>query len=160
MAKIIEPKKPTLVHSTPIIGGEVKPKTETRKEALNRLFRENGLVEEDVYKDKTRKFVIMTRTGIDKIVAKRGIVISYEPVLIQVGQKDMKNHVIVRASAQMQNKMVQSFGEASDDNLSAFNKGYPTCMAEKRAKSRCVLMLTGFYEQGVYGSEEEEDEWR
>jgi hypothetical protein len=27
-------------------------------------------------------------------------------------------------------------------------------MAEKRAKSRAVLMLTGFYEQGVFGQDE------
>ena len=27
-------------------------------------------------------------------------------------------------------------------------------MAEKRAMSRCVLKLTGFYELGVYGEDE------
>ena len=47
-------------------------KKETRKEALRRLFETNGLVQEDVYKDK-RGFVIITRTGIDKIVSNRGI---------------------------------------------------------------------------------------
>jgi hypothetical protein len=30
-------------------------------------------------------------------------------------------------------------------------------MAEKRAMSRCVLKLTGFYEQGVFGEDESED---
>ena len=47
-------------------------KTETKKESLRRLFVENGLVQEDVYKDK-RGFVIITRTGIDKIISNRGI---------------------------------------------------------------------------------------
>ena len=60
---------------------------ETRKDALRRLFEQNGLVQEDVYKDK-RGFVIITRTGIE------------------------------------------------------------------RAKSRAVLMMTGFYEQGIYGQDE------
>ena len=41
---------------------------ETRKEALRRMYEENGLVEEDIYKDK-RGFVVITRTGIDKIVS-------------------------------------------------------------------------------------------
>ena len=31
---------------------------------------------------------------------------------------------------------------------------FPVAMAEKRAKSRAVLMLTGFYEQGVFGQDE------
>jgi hypothetical protein len=30
-------------------------------------------------------------------------------------------------------------------------------MAEKRAKSRIVLMLAGFYEQGFFGQDESED---
>ena len=34
---------------------------------------------------------------------------------------------------------------------------FPVAMAEKRAKSRAVLMLTGFYEQGVYGQDEMAD---
>ena len=50
----------------------VEIKTETKKESLRRLFTENGLVQEDVYKDK-RGFVIITRTGIDKIISNRGI---------------------------------------------------------------------------------------
>ena len=37
---------------------------ETKDETLKRLFLANGLVKEDVYKDK-RGFVIITRTGID-----------------------------------------------------------------------------------------------
>ena len=45
---------------------------ETKKETLRRLFKANNLVEEDVYKDK-RGFVIITRTGIDKIVSKQKI---------------------------------------------------------------------------------------
>ena len=43
---------------------------ETKEETLKRLFLANGLVKEDVYKDQ-RGFVIITRTGIDKIVSKQ-----------------------------------------------------------------------------------------
>ena len=146
-------KSPTKIHP-------IQPPAETRREALNRLFQENGLVEEDVYKDKTRKYVIMTRTGIDKIIARRKIQIQFEPVLIQLGDTDKKNHVVVRASGQLNDRVCQTFGEASDDNLTAFNQGYPIAMAEKRAKSRCVLQLTGFYQEGVFGDEEEENYWK
>ena len=47
-----------------------------------------------------------------------------------------------------------SFGEASDKNLMGGGKKFPVAMAEKRAMSRVVLKLTGFYEQGVFGQDE------
>jgi len=134
---------------------------ETKEETLKRLFIENGLVKEDVYKDK-RGFVIITRTGIDKIVSKKNIVVAYEPVIMQ------KDWVVMRATATMQttNKIyvkgkpqqelrnVMSFGEASEDNLMGGGKKFPVAMAEKRAMSRVVLKIAGFYEQGVFGQDE------
>ena len=129
---------------------------ETRKDALRRLFLENNLVEEDVYKDK-RGFVIITRTGIDKIVSKQGITVAYEPLLLEL-KKDNIN-VVIRAAASMQGKNnkqinMMSFGEASDDNLMGGAKKFPVAMAEKRAMSRVVLKIAGFYEQGVFGQDE------
>ena len=125
---------------------------ETRKDALRRLFLENNLVEEDVYKDK-RGFVIITRTGIDKIVSKQGIIISYEVIKLDA------DGVVIRAAAQMKTKnkevrSMMSFGEASDANLMGGGKKFPVAMAEKRAMSRVVLKIAGFYEQGVFGQDE------
>lgn len=129
---------------------------ETRKDALRRLFLENNLVEEDVYKDK-RGFVIITRTGIDKIVSKQGITVAYEPLLLEL-KKDNIN-VVIRATAIKLDKNkkqinMMSFGEASDDNLMGGAKKFPVAMAEKRAMSRVVLKIAGFYEQGVFGQDE------
>ena len=132
-------------------------KKETRKDALARLFTTNGLVKEDVYKDK-RGFVIITRTGIDKIISNRGIQLQYEPIVME------RDWVVLRCTAQMvKNKdigqtVVESFGEASKENTMGLAGKFPVAMAEKRAKSRAVLMLTGFYEQGVYGQDEMTDE--
>tara|TARA_R100001463_G_scaffold110942_5_gene165816 strand:- start:454 stop:849 length:396 start_codon:yes stop_codon:yes gene_type:complete len=127
-------------------------KTETKKESLRRLFTENGLVQEDVYKDK-RGFVIITRTGIDKIVSNRGIRLSYEPIVMQ------KDWVVLRCVGEMSDgqKRVESFGESSKENTMGLAGKFPVAMAEKRAKSRAVLMLTGFYEQGVFGQDEMAD---
>ena len=136
-----------------------EPVVETRKEALRRLYKENGLTEEDIYKDK-RGFVIITRTGIDKIVARRGIKIQYEIKYFCYGQEGFKDCCVVLATGKLGDTVVQSTGEANPDNLSPFNQSYPVAMAEKRAKSRVVLQLTGFYEQGVYGEEEEENLWK
>ena len=124
---------------------------ETKKETLRRLFKENNLVEEDVYKDK-RGFVIITRTGIDKIVSKQNIVVAYEPIVMQ------KDWVVLRGSATTEvngtPRNVMSFGEASEDNLMGGAKKFPVAMAEKRAMSRCVLKISGLYEQGVFGQDE------
>jgi hypothetical protein len=123
---------------------------ETKEDTLKRLFLENGLVKEDVYKDQ-RGFVIITRTGIDKIVSKQNIAIAYEPVIMT------EDWVVLKATGSLDGKnakVVMSFGEASDKNLMGGGKKFPVAMAEKRAMSRVVLKLTGFYEQGVFGQDE------
>ena len=130
---------------------------ETRTEALRRLYKENGLTAEDVFKD-PRGFVIITRTGIDKISAKNGITIGYEVVTMDID----KGTCVLKAAGTMkvgnEVRNVMSFGEASPANLNGGGKKFPVSMAEKRAMSRVVLKLTGFYEQGVFGQDEIVDE--
>ena len=135
-------------------GQDEEDVKETKKETLRRLFKENNLVEEDVYKDK-RGFVIITRTGIDKIVSNLNIQVAYEPVAMT------KEWVVIRATASMRTgsgeqdvRNMMSFGEASDDNLMGGAKKFPVAMAEERAMSRVVLKIAGFYEQGVFGQDE------
>jgi hypothetical protein len=126
---------------------------ETRKDALRRLFKENGLVEEDVYKDK-RGFVIITRTGIDKIVSKNNITVAYEVISMDIE----KGYCVLKALASMtingEQRNMMSFGESADNNLMGGGKKFPVAMAEKRAMSRVVLKIAGFYEQGVFGQDE------
>ena len=133
---------------------EVKPDVkETRKEALTRLFLDNGLVKEDVHKD-PRGFVFIKRSGIDKIVRKQGITVAYDVVIMDV------DRVVLKAVASMEGKNskpinMMSFGEASDVNLMGGAKNFPVAMAEKRAMARVVLKMTGFYEQDkVFGEGE------
>ena len=130
-----------------------EPIVETRKEALRRLYKENGLTEEDIYKDK-RGFVIITRTGIDKIVSRNNITVAYEVINMDTE----KGICVLRAAASMkvgnEVKNAMSFGEASDANLMGGGKKFPVAMAEKRAMSRVVLKIAGFYEQGVFGQDE------
>tara|TARA_R110002012_G_scaffold77863_3_gene198568 strand:- start:4258 stop:4659 length:402 start_codon:yes stop_codon:yes gene_type:complete len=124
---------------------------ETKKETLRRLFTENGLVKEDVFEDR-RGFVIITRTGIDKIVRKNGISLDYE---INALEQDW---VVMKCEASHPDMgCITSFGEASKDNCTSMAAKFPVAMAEKRAKSRAVLMLAGFYEQGVFGQDEMEN---
>ena len=131
-----------------------EPIQETRKDVLRRLYIENGLVKEDVYKDK-RGFSTITRSGVDKIAAKNGITIGYEVILLDIE----KGECVLKAAATMkignEVRNVMDFGEASvENNLTGGGKKWLVSMAKKRAMARVVLTLTGFYEQGMYSKDE------
>ena len=119
---------------------------ETKKQILNRLFKENNLTDEDVFKHKF--YTIITRNGIHKIMSKNSITIKYE---LLYSSPDLK-FVIIKAIGKMGDKEIETFGECSPQNNS---NSYGVSMAEKRAKSRICLMLCGLYAQGgVYGEDE------
>ena len=137
----------------------------TRAERLNELYKEYELEAEDVFAHKHYK--IITRAGIDKIQAKANIDISYTLDFIHPELK----HIIVKAiGTDKDGRTVSSYGECSTGSQLLIQKGtrdhgvvinntnaYPVAMAEKRAMSRVVLKLTGFYAEGVFGEEEAED---
>ena len=125
-----------------------KLEKETRKETLRRLFIENNLVQEDVFKHKF--YTIITRAGIDKIQAANKIDIKYDLIF---NSNDTKC-VIIKATGKLADKVIETFGEAAPMNNS---NGYPVAMAEKRAMSRVVLKLAGFYEHGVFSEDEADD---
>jgi hypothetical protein len=121
---------------------------ETRKETLRRLFTSNNLVKEDVFKH--AHYTIITRAGIDKIQAASKIIINYELVNLS----DDHSHCLIKATGIMGDKSIETYGEASPKNN---RNAYPVAMAEKRAMSRIVLKLAGFYELGFFGEDESDD---
>ena len=106
------------------------------------------LVKEDVFKHK--HYTIITRAGIDKIMAANDIEIQYDIVNLS----DDHSHCLIKALGKRGEKIIQTFGECTPKNNS---NAYPVAMAEKRAKSRIVLMLAGFYELGIFGEDEADD---
>ena len=123
---------------------------ETKRDILNRLFVENNLTEEDVFKHKF--YTIITRSGIDKIQSANKIQIKYELIYNSTDTKC----VIIKATAIMGDQIIETYGEAAPMNN---QNSYPVAMAEKRAMSRCCLKLAGFYEHQVFG-EVEADEFK
>jgi hypothetical protein len=111
-----------------------------------------GLEKEDIFKH--QHYLIITRSGIDKIQALEKITIDYEVINCE------KDFCVVKANALKGDTAIQTFGSAlkgegfKDGNC---NTWYVMEMAEKRAMSRAVLKLTGFYELGVFGEDESED---
>ena len=118
---------------------------ETKTDILNRLFKENNLTEEDVFKHKF--YNIITRSGVDKIQAKNDIQIRYELIY---NSNDLK-YIIIKATGTMGDQVIETFGECSPSNN---QNSYGVAIAEKRAMSRAVLKLAGFYQHQVFGEDE------
>ena len=122
-----------------------------KKDILNRLFVENNLTEEDVFSHQHYK--IITRGGINKIEANMNISVFFEVIRCE------PHFAVVKAKATMGNKELETFGSALKGNTfkdGNTNSWYVMEMAEKRAMSRAVLKLAGFYELGVFGEDESE----
>ena len=122
---------------------------------LLELYKKYNLEKTDVFKH--QHFVIITRQGIEKIQAQEQIIIKFDVI------KSEHNFAVVKATAAINEKdknVIQTFGSAlkgatfKDGNT---NSWYVMEMAEKRALSRAVLKLTGFYQLGVFGEDESED---
>ena len=123
---------------------------ETKKDILNRLFKENNLTDEDVFKHKF--YNIITRSGVDKIQAKNEIDITYDLIY---NSNDLK-YIIIKATGTMGDQIIETFGECSPSNN---QNSYGVAIAEKRAMSRAVLKLAGFYQHQVF-SEDESDAFK
>lgn len=131
------------------------------RDKLEKLYRKYELTKDDVFKHK--HYLIITRQGIDKIQAKERIYIEYEAVKVE------SDFCVVKALAKKEDAVIQTFGSAKhgakiwNDEKRKFEEygntstWYVMEMAEKRAMSRAVLKLTGFYELGVFGEDESEE---
>jgi len=124
----------------------------TNLEILKEKYVKYGLSKEDVFKH--QHYVIITRSGIEKIQGIEQIEIEYEVVRCET------NFAVVKAQALKDEVLIETFGSAlkgatfKDGNT---NTWYVMEMAEKRALSRAILKLTGMYELGVFGEDESED---
>ena len=121
------------------------------KQKLTDLYKKYNLTKEDFFKH--QHYTIITRQGIDKIQALEQMSVNYEVIRCE------PNYAVFKAIADKDGKRIETFGSAlkgdtyKDGNT---NSWYVAEMAEKRAMSRAVLKLTGFYELGVFSEDESE----
>jgi len=122
------------------------------RDKLSELYKKYNLTKDDVFKH--QHYVIITRTGIEKIEAQENILIKYKSIVNE------PNFAVIQAFGELNDRKMETFGSAlkganyKDGNT---NTWYVAEMAEKRAFSRIVLKLTGFYALGVFGEDESED---
>ena len=121
------------------------------KQKLKQLYDKYNLTKEDFFKH--QHYTIITRQGIDKIQAIEQMRVNYEVIRCE------PNFSVFKAIATKNGKTIETFGSALKGDTykeSNTNSWYVAEMAEKRAMSRAVLKLTGFYELGVFGEDESE----
>jgi hypothetical protein len=126
----------------------------TRREFLNELVQDNGLVtEEDLFELKfgSRSTWIIKRTGIEKIQYNNDIQVKFDAVVTD------RDFAVVKATASKDNwnGSIETYGSAWLEKNSKNN--YMAEMAEKRALARAVLKICGAYKHGVYGEDEADD---
>lgn len=123
-----------------------------KTEKLKELYQKYELSKDDFFKH--QHYIIITRSGIEKIQAMENISIDYEVVRCE------PNFAVVKAITKQGGVTLQTFGSALKGESYAAgntNSWYVMEMAEKRAMSRAVLKMTGFYQHGVFGEDESED---
>ena len=124
-----------------------------KTEILKEKYIKYNLTKDDVFKHQGGHYIIITRSGIDKIQAIENITIDYEVINCE------KDFCVVKATALKDETYIQTFGSALKGGFKYgnCNTWYVMEMAEKRAMSRAVLKLSGFYELGCFGEDESED---
>ncbi|UOQ68809.1 hypothetical protein [Hymenobacter volaticus] len=117
----------------------------TKADKLNSLYKECGLIKEDVFQH--QHYTILTRSGIEKVQAHYGIQVRYKALKLE------PKYAVIKAVATMDEATVETYGSAVPENC---KNSYFAETAEKRALSRAVLKLTGLYQHGFFGEEESE----
>jgi hypothetical protein len=121
------------------------------KQKLKDLYEKYNLEKDDFFKH--QHYTIITRQGIDKIQAIEKIFINYDVIRCE------PIYAVFKAIASKGATTIETFGSAlkgANYKDGTTNSYYVAEMAEKRAMSRAVLKLTGFYELGVFGEDESE----
>jgi len=129
--------------------------TDEQKAKFKEFAEHYGLTRADFFKA-PQGFVVITRTGIEKI--QRALKISVHFEVVPEFSSVEGSMYCIKATAGVDTEdgimpMVESYGEASPKNC---RMSYPIAMAEKRALSRVILKMADLYELGIYGEDEVE----
>ena len=127
-------------------------KKNNNREQLKEMYFKYDLTPEDVFSHKN--YVILTRSGIEKIMAKSQIIVTYQIL------KSERDFASVLATSHFGNKTLETTGSAlrgasyKDGNTLSH---YVLEMAEKRSMARAVLKILNLYEIGVKSEDEADD---
>lgn len=118
------------------------------RDELSKIYKDYNLSENDIFKDK-RGFVIITRSGIEKIQYHSNIQVQYDVICCSL------DNVVIKATSFLQepegdwHKHVETFGSASIKNCI---QHFKVEIAEKRALARVIIKTIGLV--NAYGEDE------
>ena len=135
------------------------------RDKLETIYNKYNLDKDDIFilKFGQKKKPIIRREGIEKIQKNLGIQINYKLEKVSDDHKScivlgtgviMGDGIAQQGQPPRPKHIIQSFGECNPSNNT---NNYPICIAEKRAKSRIVLQMSGLYSEGIYSEDESED---
>jgi hypothetical protein len=106
------------------------------KQELRKFYELHNLLPTDVYKDK-RGFVIITRSGIEKIQTQNNIKVAFNVIVCELENVVLKA-VSMRFDASTDEfvPIIETFGSASKNNC---RQHFLVEIAEKRALARCII---------------------
>jgi hypothetical protein len=120
----------------------------THIDHLRGLYKDCGLMKEDIF---TKNFkggkamTLITRTGIEKIQAQKGITYDIEVISCT------STYCAIKLTAKMGDEVCVTLASASKENASI---AYYPELAEKRGIARAVIKLTKAAEHGLYSTDE------
>ena len=123
------------------------------KEELTKFYKVHNLTPDDVFKDK-RGFVIITRSGIEKIQNQNNIKVAFEVICCS-----LENVVIKAVSMRYDTNigefvpLIETFGSASKNNC---RQHFLVEIAEKRSLARCIIKTMQWTD--IYGQAEMDDQ--
>jgi hypothetical protein len=117
------------------------------KDLMNKIYKDNGLDGNDVYKDK-RGFAIITRSGIEKIQANNEIAVTYDVIKAELDNCIVKATSLIREGDEWIPK-IETFGSATKDNC---RQPFRMEIAEKRAMARVIIKTMNY--TNVLGEDE------
>ena len=121
------------------------------RDKLTELYKKYELTSDDVFKHK--HYLIITRSGIEKIAAVAKIDVTYEVI------KCDPAFAAVKAFGTKGDAKLETFGSCYNGKYPVGNtqSWYVLELAEKRAFSRIVLKMTDFYKFGAMGQDEADE---
>ena len=121
-----------------------------KTERLKELYQKYNLQPADFFKH--QHYTIITRAGIEKILGQEQLNIKYDVIRCE------PDYAVFKATVTKGDAYLETFGSAKYGDFKNGNtqSWYIAEMAEKRAMSRAVLKMSGFYQLGVFGEDESE----
>lgn len=123
-----------------------------KTELIKKIYNKYNLERSDVFRH--QHYIIITRSGIEKIIDIENIFIRYDVLKLEPRYAGVKA-IAIKGEKTLETLASAYKGETFKDGNT--NSWYVLEMAQKRAMARATLEITGMYKLGFKGEDESDD---